>query len=412
MTGTHPQVVIIADDLTGAADSAGYYATLGLTALARVRPGGGQPVDVLAVSTNSRDLDQREAVERTRRATEAAVAGTNAHDRGWWFKKIDSTLRGHPGAELAAVMSALGVERALVAPAFPAQGRTTVGGRQRVDGIPLNRTALAKSVSAADVSALFGPHVAPRALCRIPLSAVHAGPGGIGRAISEDRRAVFVADAASEEDLQNLVQAALAYDIRLLCGSAGLSRACARALDLRPTAPTPSVSSSHEGPILVVAGSRHAATAAQIKAAVQQGSAIALATADIADAEASGDEGVFQAASRRLALGNNVILTAVYTPETADDSHYASQLARLARRLVDEAAVGGLVLTGGDTAMATLGALGSTSIWLRGEIEPGIPWGRLWDGRCSGLPVVTKGGGFGSEDALMRCIGRLREESR
>ena len=172
MTGIHPQLIIIADDLTGAADSAGFYATLGLTALACLRPGVCPSTDVLAISTNSRDLNRGEAAERTRRATEATLRGANAHDRAWWFKKIDSTLRGHPGAELAAVMSALGAECALVAPAFPAQGRTTVGGRQRVDGIPLNRTEFARSVSTADLSALIGPHVAPRALCRIPLSAV------------------------------------------------------------------------------------------------------------------------------------------------------------------------------------------------------------------------------------------------
>ena len=61
------------------------------------------------------------------------------------FKKIDSTLRGNVGAELAAALHASrdvrpGAPRriAIMAPAFPAFGRTTKDGTQLVHGQPLH----------------------------------------------------------------------------------------------------------------------------------------------------------------------------------------------------------------------------------------------------------------------------------
>ena len=63
---------------------------------------------------------------------------------------------------------------------------------------------------------------------------------------------------------------------------------------------------------------------------------------------------------------------------------------------------GALVLSGGDTASAVCRAAGARRIDLRGEVLPGIPWGILRCGRFDGTPVVTKSGGFGDPDALIR----------
>ena len=52
-------------------------------------------------------------------------------------------------------MDTLGERGALVAPAFPAQGRTTVGGRQCVNGVPIERTAFGQDGATSDLGALF-----------------------------------------------------------------------------------------------------------------------------------------------------------------------------------------------------------------------------------------------------------------
>ena len=65
------------------------------------------------------------------------------------------------------------------------------------------------------------------------------------------------------------------------------------------------------------------------------------------------------------------------------------------------------MLTGGDTALAVCRALGASALWLDGEIERGMPRGRLADGPHEGLSVVTKAGGFGGGDALLRAVRSL-----
>jgi D-threonate/D-erythronate kinase len=63
---------------------------------------------------------------------------------------------------------------------------------------------------------------------------------------------------------------------------------------------------------------------------------------------------------------------------------------------------GVLLLSGGDTASAVCRQAGARRIDLCGEVLPGIPWGMLRGGRFDGVPVVTKSGGFGAPDALIR----------
>jgi uncharacterized protein YgbK (DUF1537 family) len=45
---------------------------------------------------------------------------------------------------------------------------------------------------------------------------------------------------------------------------------------------------------------------------------------------------------------------------------------------------------------------------LYGEVEPGVPCGRLIGGTFDGLPAVTKAGGFGRPDVFVRVMHYLR----
>jgi uncharacterized protein YgbK (DUF1537 family) len=77
--------------------------------------------------------------------------------------------------------------------------------------------------------------------------------------------------------------------------------------------------------------------------------------------------------------------------------------------------VAALILNGGDTAAFVLQSLGASSILLAGELAPGIPWGFVEGGSADGCMVVTKSGGFGEPDALVRafefCHGRSNESA-
>ncbi len=82
-------------------------------------------------------------------------------------------------------------------------------------------------------------------------------------------------------------------------------------------------------------------------------------------------------------------------------------MAGWAQRACREFDLGGLFLTGGETALAVCRALGATEIDILGELEAGIPWGRLAGGIAPGLQVVTKAGGFGRSDSLVHVLDAL-----
>lgn len=88
----------------------------------------------------------------------------------------------------------------------------------------------------------------------------------------------------------------------------------------------------------------------------------------------------------------------------------AAHLAALAAGAIAQAPVGGVVLTGGDTAAAVLRALNCRAVDLGGEVMPGLGWGWLADGPYEGLPLVTKAGGFGREDALLKAVRFIRSK--
>ena len=131
-------MLVIADDLTGAADCGVACAGHGLETIVVLGDSGGEvQAEVLSIDGDTRRLPAKEAAAETVR-----LLRRHLHDEGsLLYKKLDSTMRGNVGAELAA---ALEVRRALardkdrivavLAPAFPATGRTTVNGRQLVDG--------------------------------------------------------------------------------------------------------------------------------------------------------------------------------------------------------------------------------------------------------------------------------------
>src|SRR5438128_619063 len=158
-------------------------------------------------------------------------------------KKVDSTMRGNVGAEVEALLRALGRRLAVLAPAFPANGRTTVEGVQLVDGVPAHLTAVGRDPAhpmrwptiAAALAAQSALAVAP-----IPLATVRAGPAalqGALRALADGGPAIAVADAESDDDLGAIAAAVAALGPDCLpVGSAGLAAQLPSAWSLAPVA--------------------------------------------------------------------------------------------------------------------------------------------------------------------------------
>ena len=118
---------------------------------------------------------------------------------------------------------------------------------------------------------------------------------------------------------------------------------------------------------------------------------------------------VGRALDAALSVGSDVALTIDYRANV--DLHEGPQLAASLAALVAPRLpkVGGLVVTGGETARAILVRCGISGLRLQGELEPGVPVG-MSIGKTE-IPVVTKAGAFGSSTTLARCRAALRAGS-
>jgi uncharacterized protein YgbK (DUF1537 family) len=399
-----PQLVIIADDLTGAADTGGSFGGAGLVTVAPFCDARLPAVDVLAISSECRDIDECDVPARMQDALRQAQS-LGRPER--WYKKIDSALRGHPGLEIALTMESQGFTTAIIAPALPAEGRVTKEGRVYVHGLPLQTTPLGEGASSFIVERLRG-HTDAK-IVWIGLDDVRQGADAMAQTIVSTGEAWIIIDATTDEDLLNIAGAATQFPAALLAGSAGFASALMHVLPLESRASEPPPPRIADLPVLTVAGTRHEATARQIRHAEMEG--MTVIRPDQIERCWTRDEiaSLRDRVARSLSDGADTILTITGSGMTSVPGHQlADQLATVAAGTALEGMAGGLFLTGGDVAAAVCARLEVDYLWLRGEVLPAIPWATLGTGPLERLPIVTKAGSFGGSEAITASAAFLR----
>lgn len=136
-----PPLVVLADDLTGAAELAALAQQSGLhAALLTTPPKGRIKADVLVLDTGTRTLSAPAAARRLRQVLRALARQPHSG----LFKKVDSVLRGNVLVELETCLRTLGLSRTLLVPCNPSLGRIIHNGTYFIAGRPLHRTAFAR----------------------------------------------------------------------------------------------------------------------------------------------------------------------------------------------------------------------------------------------------------------------------
>ena len=136
--------IIIADDLTGANDTALQYFRSGKKSKIIIDLDqdftAEEAIETWAISTESRNTDKESAVESVIKSCIKLKEELNTEN---FYKKIDSTLRGNVGAEIIGALEATQKDAAVVAPAYIEENRTTIGAYQLLNGIAIERTQCA-----------------------------------------------------------------------------------------------------------------------------------------------------------------------------------------------------------------------------------------------------------------------------
>lgn len=425
-------IAVVADDLTGSGDTAVQFVragwptqlSVGRASQALADPAASQ-AEVVAVTTHSRSLPAEQAAAVVRED----IAALRAAGVKRLYKKVDSTLRGAFKAEIDAARQAWCDDAiAVVCPAFPDTGRTVRDGVLYVNDSPVTET-----------SAATDP-VTPVTESHIPtlLECAHIGvvANEMPRSLADRILAagdVVVVDAVTSQDVERLARAiALIGERALPVGSGGLAAPLARLW----------AGAESQGAVIVVVTSQHSAARRQAAALQADGAqAWSPTLAQLAD---DADWATWSTQVCETAMANATQQTLLLlAPEgrlaNLSSDLVAARLGELASRLIEHglgsdasdvlgqganaqipidvptskvkntSKIAGVVATGGDGASAVLNALRAGGIALVDEVTGGVPLGTLTGGPAAGLPIVTKAGGFGADDVLIRAARAVRE---
>jgi uncharacterized protein YgbK (DUF1537 family) len=411
------RILIIADDLSGAADCAIGFASAGLQTVVTLDPLNDKAdAQVIAADTDTRRLSPAQAAERTVAAFKAL------HQPGQrLYKKIDSTLRGNWAAEVAALQPLAGL--AIVAPAFPATGRTLRGGRVFVNGQPLETTDTWKLENAdrpADVEVML--IAAGLSTAKLDLDTLRGNENALAQHIIEVARSgtqALIVDAQTEDDLLTLARLTASMEQPLFwIGSGGLAREIAGLPDFSETGFTaiePDAVEKSQAPILILVGSLSGVCDRQCVLLKERGgvSELVVPPEVLRQGTTHVDWATWQARIGEQLDGWSDLLLRIGRDE-AFDPQEGAQLSNLLAVLVEPhfAKVGGLIATGGETARAILTTVGIDSLQLLTEIEAGVAFARPTVSRQGHRPgIVTKAGAFGTDHALYAAWQHLSDNA-
>ncbi|RCV58175.1 four-carbon acid sugar kinase family protein [Marinitenerispora sediminis] len=423
------QVLVVADDLTGANATGARFARAGMR-VATVAPEhvtrAAQEYDVVVANLDSRHLPAEQAADLVTDVVEAVWPVDLV------VKRTDTTLRGNVGAELEAAWRAVRERvpagtrvRALMAPAFPASGRVTVDGVQLLDGVPLERTELAVDPLTPMTTSVVADIVAAQtdlAVRHVPIRQVTQTL--LAADLSAGDEPVVLCDAFTEQHLADIAEAAAEVHRRdgtvwVAVDPGPTGALLADALRLRGGA-------GAAGPVLAVVGSATDLTRRQLDAVTRSGP-VRFVDVDVIRFAHDDDhrDDVAAALTRHLDTAVFPELVVLRTATSANDvvelpaktrralPHLLAALVRevlddVARRSGEHALPSGLFTSGGDVTSAVLDELDVHAFEVGGEVLPLAVHGTLSGGPLDGVPIVTKGGLIGDDTALIECFAKLR----
>nr|WP_309100838.1 four-carbon acid sugar kinase family protein [Fredinandcohnia onubensis] len=430
------KLAVIADDLTGANDTGVQFAKQGLNTTVLFSYTQLQPShlteDVIVLNSDSRAIEAGKSYDivfdLSAQLKQLGVSNV--------FKKIDSTMRGNIGPEIDAVMDAFDYKISFVVPAFPKSNRATINGEHFVNGVLLEKAEMAKD-PASPVNESYLPKLVQKQSKRdvelITMSHVRKGIDHLSNIMKElslsDTSKIVIIDATTDEELEIIVKAAQALQEKYLwVGSAGIASHIFLEETQEEVINTTKV--SDRDPVLVVAGSVNSITQQQIQVLKEKN--------DVAEIVISPEEFFFEdrrkleidrivKESKALLDKGDLVVTTNRDQEVIGKvkdlqrelglsnfdvgNTIAQSMGEIAGQLIESKKICGAVLTGGDIAGATCKELQGEGIRVIGEVEPGIPYGKLFGGLYDGIPLVTKAGAFGTDQALSKALQKVTELS-
>ena len=418
------KMLIVADDFTGASDtgvqfSKNHLKTIVITETEKL----GEYLtdfDVVTVNTESRFDDVVTAYEKAFNVGKAAMP----ENIKYFYKKIDSTMRGNIGAEISGLMDALDIRHTFVVPALPEYGRTTVNGKVYINGVLLEDTEFARDPKNPVKESLI-PKIISRQTDKKTAVIIYEYIASGRQTVLEKLQhhlnsgnQIIIFDAKENKDIDLIASVISEIKMKVLfAGCSGLAEYLSKYLEIKKITKSS----------IVIAGSVSEVTRRQIDFAAHYVPArlIDIDTEKVFSEErilekkrildlveesvSRGEDAIIRSAPSRDYVAKTFEKAEEYLLEKSTASEaIATFLGELGRDIIKGVKIKGILLTGGDTAIKTAKSLNISGVILKDEIVHGIPYGYFADEELKDIILVSKAGGFGSEDAIFRVLNFLR----
>lgn len=400
--------LIVADDFTGANDAGVQIAKYGIhTSVVLDEKGIKNDGNSYVLDTESRNIAGSDAYQKVKEQAE------KIRDVPFdcIIKKVDSTIRGNIAEEIKALDEVYSPQLIIFAPAYPEIGRTTVAGRQMLHGIPIHETEISKD----PIKPVYEDRLEQilKKQFSEPISVCQAEQLLDREDILTGR--IWCCNISTEDDMKNVVHAVRKMNKRTLwVGSAGVVGALLNEMVSRK-------------PILCVIGSISEMSRKQMTYCQSKGlDVVRIDMEKIIEGKAWrkwADETI-----DILKRGKDVIITTSF--ERADYERAVTagekkgiskeEVSSLTREILAdfmihvarEARLGGMFLTGGDTAIGFIKKSGAYGSVIEQEVATGVPLMKVRGGEFDSLPIITKAGAFGTENTIFHSIMKLKEKQK
>lgn len=428
------RVGIIADDLTGANDTGVQFARKGLhtSVLMSENDAIQSDLDVLVIDTDSRDLAPNDAYIRVKSACEF-IKKLNPEII---YKKLDSTMRGNIATELDAVFDTFKPDFVIIAPGYPKNNRIVENGVIYIHEKPLHETEFAYDPK----SPITDSHIVEilKKETKHKIEIISKDDIELGADFIVQKLAVYhknetpylVFDSVSEDDLAKIVNVVQATDYQVVwSGSAGLANYVlnddiARSNEVNKALPK----SDH--PVLMVIGSVNKNSRTQLEIVLSEAGVkgVMLHSHQVIGDQTSSEKEIARVIhevekaiknkehivlyssgnQEEIKLANKMGESLSLTPKMVSEK-ISEVLGELTAKILKDYEIERLFLTGGDTAKKVCAAMGIVELKLMEEVEIGIPIGTLVHERE--IVTITKAGGFGSEQSLIKSLEILKGDT-
>lgn len=423
------KIAVISDDLTGASDCGGQLVQYGLnvSVILNWNKLSLKRNDAIICNTNSRDISEEEAYARVRDISECLK------DKYFdmVYKKIDSTMRGNIGQEINAMQDVFQKDFVIIAPAYPKNGRQVINGVYYLNHKKLTETEVARDPKTPVKDSVVSEMIrnqSNRSVGHISHRDLDKGYEHVLECLinfKSNNIFYITVDTVDESDLKKITAFIKMTKFSVIwCGSAGLMEFLPPTYGFKEKMDRAAVLPENHHRILFVIGSVSKSSRKQLNELLlstnTMGIEIKSTEVILSDKSRKYElDGIMEKVSDAVNLNKNIaIFSSAEVKETQkigikrgysliEISNMISKfLGEVSAYVIDKFKIKSLFVTGGDIAYQVFKRLDVSEFNLLGEVEPGIPFGKL---KNEGeILAVTKAGSFGSESAMVKSISILQ----